>query len=450
MDKSNIESEIVQSGEELFQEELPKWSEALEEGLLDLGTNTDLEKLAFENKALVRRRGVGNALDLLRMVLAYSHLDYSLRMLGMWCVLLKISFVSKTALLHRLQKCDVWLGKLIVVFLLQLKLSFPNAGQVHIKLHDASAISQPGSTGTDWRVHVGFDLGRMCLDWVQITDKHGGESFANFNPQPGDLIIGDRGYAFKSSVGSVLVAGAWLLVRVGWLKLPFEDAQGRAWDPIAWLRQAPLVPGGEPVEVPVWISLSQARFELRFLARALSAEAAEAARRRVRKAAKKNKRGPDERSLFAAGFVLLATNLPVAQWKVAQVFQLYRFRWQVELLFKRLKSLLHLDGLRAKDEHLAKTYLLGKILAALLIERIHLHLVRQFPQESASQQRPVSYWQLFALLANQTRYMLRGEITLSRIREAYPLLLRYLQDEPRKRACQRAQAQAILSALCGC
>ncbi|MGB9593423.1 MAG: transposase [Anaerolineae bacterium] len=82
------------------------------------------------------------------------------------------------------------------------------------------------------------------------------------------------------------------------------------------------------------------------------------ARRKARKAARKNKhRTPDERTLLAAGFVLVLTNLPVSAWPAQDVLGLYRFRWQVEMLIKRLKSLLALDGLRARDPHLAQAYL---------------------------------------------------------------------------------------------
>lgn len=444
MNKSNIKT-VADSNLEIS-----TWNEALDKELLTLAERIDLNEHARENKALLRCRGIGNAADLLRTILAYAHLDLSLRMLGIWSVLLKISYISKTALLRRLQKCDLWLGKLIMLFLCQLKLDFPTSNPVSIKLRDASVICQPGSKGTDWRVHLGFDLGRMSMDWVEVTDRHGGESFSRFSPQPGEIYLGDRGYAFKSSVGHVLIAGAWLLVRVGWQKLPFEDTQGQPWNLIGWLRQAQLPPGGPPQEVGVWVNTPQGRFALRFLAQALPAEAAEEARRRLRKAAKKNQKGPDERSLFAAGFVLLATNLPVVQWNIAQIFQLYRFRWQIELVFKRLKSLLNLDGLRAKDPQLARVYLLGKILAALMIERLQLSLAKQYAEHFSSLERPLSYWRLTALLVEHTRKIIRGDISQERIFEAFQQILRYLKDEPRKRPSQRTQAQAILAGLCGC
>jgi IS4 transposase len=51
-----------------------------------------------------------------------------------------------------------------------------------------------------------------------------------------------------------------------------------------------------------------------------------------------------------------------------QVFDLFRFRWQIELAFKRMKSLLELDDLPAKDPLLARSFIYAKLLAALLIE----------------------------------------------------------------------------------
>jgi hypothetical protein len=442
---------VVEETDNVLSEvEKSQLGEKLEKELLNLGECLDLEKSATESGALLRHRGVASAMDLLRIVMAYSHLDLSFRMLGMWCVLQGVCDISKTALIHRLQKCEAWLGQLVGMALFQQKFRFPEQGSVRIKLMDASVISLPGSKGTDWRLHLGFDLGRMCMDWVEVTDKHGGESFKRFTCVPGEIYMGDRGYAVKSSIGHVLSAGAWLLVRVGWLKLPFEDAQGQAWNLIGWLKQASLLPGGEPQEVNVWVSVPQGRFALRFLTQALPPDKAEEARRRLRKEAKKKCRNVDERSLFAAGFVLLATNLPAAQWGISLIFQLYRFRWQIELAFKRLKSLLQLDGLRARDPQLAKVYLLGKILAALLIERLQLRLAEEYPLSFSSQERPLSIWRLTKLFAEQTRAIIRGEITLQRILSVFPRLVRFLCDEPRKRISQRAQAQSILSGLGGC
>ncbi|MBE7558855.1 transposase [bacterium] len=49
---------------------------------------------------------------------------------------------------------------------------------------------------------------------------------------------------------------------------------------------------------------------------------------------------------------------------------MYRFRWQIEMEFKRLKGLHHLDHVRAKDENLARTYVFGKLLGAVIVEEM--------------------------------------------------------------------------------
>ena len=76
----------------------------------------------------------------------------------------------------------------------------------------------------------------------------------------------------------------------------------------------------------------------------------------------------DPRSLQAAGYVLLLTSLPDEHTPEA-ILQLYRLRWQIELLFKRFKSLIGLGDLPAKQRSLARSWIFGKLILALLVER---------------------------------------------------------------------------------
>jgi Transposase DDE domain len=69
----------------------------------------------------------------------------------------------------------------------------------------------------------------------------------------------------------------------------------------------------------------------------------------------------------ATGYLMLLTSLP-AEVPAAEVLAAYRMRWQVELAFKRLKSLLGLHRLPAKSEPLARTWLLTHLILALLID----------------------------------------------------------------------------------
>ncbi len=50
------------------------------------------------------------------------------------------------------------------------------------------------------------------------------------------------------------------------------------------------------------------------------------------------------------------------------MLDLYRLRWRVELGFKRLKSVIGLQGPPGKDEASAKAYILSHLLMNLLLE----------------------------------------------------------------------------------
>ena len=68
--------------------------------------------------------------------------------------------------------------------------------------------------------------------------------------------------------------------------------------------------------------------------------------------------------------IRILTTLDAAQAPAPLILQLYRVRWQIELLFKRLKSLLHLDALPSRDGPTAKSWLLARFIAAALADRL--------------------------------------------------------------------------------
>jgi hypothetical protein len=410
----------------------------------------DLEASARATAALVRRRGVRQALDLLRVILLYAWCDWSLRLVGARGVLLGLADLSDVAILNRLRHSTTWLGVLLVQLLQRRRVRLRQQDGVRLRLVDATVVSRPGSRGTDWRVHVSLDLGHLCLDGVEVTSAQGGESLARFPGQPGDIDVADRGYAFVSSLEPDLVAGAKCVVRINWQNLPLQDEEGQRIDMAAWLRKAFRGSVTGTREGEVWLCTSQGRFPLRLVAGALPQEAAERARHRARESAKKKGRTPDQRTLWACGFVLLVTTLPTDSWPAPQVLDLYRIRWQVEMLFKRLKGLLHLDRLRAQDPHLAQTYLLGKILGALMLDALTHTAAQQVSDWFTSLDRPVSPWRLAALLWEQLRHTVQGNVSWETVYQELPRLQRFLCDSPRKRRQQLAHARFFLKLLSAC
>ena len=100
------------------------------------------------------------------------------------------------------------------------------------------------------------------------------------------------------------------------------------------------------------------------------------------------------RTLEFARYVIVFTTFPEPAFAASQVLQWYRTRWQVELVFKRFKSLAQLGHLPKYDDDSAKAWLYGKLLVALLVEKLTRHAVAVSPWgcrlETAKAAQPVA------------------------------------------------------------
>ena len=417
-----------------------EWSKAAET------IPADLEKTARETNALLRRREIKQASDLLRLVLAYCVCDWSLRLVGLWANLQGIGNMSDVAVMKRIQKSREWIETLVSIMLQARRLKLKAAHPVRVRIVDGSSISVPGSTGTDYRLHLSLDLGSQRIDGIEVTDVHGGETLARHPSQPGDIWLADRGYARRPDVGAILEAGRKIVIRFGWSTFPLE-LDKTPFDLFAWLRQIPAL---EPAERIVVVVAPQGRFSVRLIAQRLPQEAAEKNRRRIRQRASKSGRTPDKRTLEAAGYIFLVTNLSASQWATVQVLELYRLRWQVELVFKRLKSILDLDQLRAKGPLLAQTYLLGKVLAALILDTMSDEALQRYPALFSNTHRPLSAWRWTAVGRDFLYQAVRGHVSWHRFLDKLPSLIRYLCVSSRhKRRNQAAAARILLGRLLG-
>jgi hypothetical protein len=434
-----MESSIKLSERE--QKMLTEWQEPDWE-ILPKGLGVDLDVSAREQKAIVRERKLKGAQNFLRMALAFAVCDWSLRLVAAWAAIQGIASLSDVGVLYRLCQMGPWLGWLVGQLLLQRSQTLQILGGVRLRLVDATVITQPGSKGTDWRIHLSFDLGRMCLDGIEITNAQGGESLARFDPRADEIYIADRGYCVARGLGPILATCARLVVRINWHNLPLKTEFGHKLNLIQWLERL-----STTTERLVTLSTPQGDFQLRLIAYPLPEDKARKAREKKAKEAKKKGKKLSHSTWLAAGFVILISNLPAQTWETSRIIYLYRLRWQIELQIKRLKSLLQLDHLRAQDPRLVQTYLLAKLLAALLLDQLVQQAEEQAPNLFQSLQRPLSLWRLHALLLVGLRNAIIGHISLVKIFAALPSLQRYLCDTPRTRTQQLSWARRFLVRL---
>lgn len=333
-----------------------------------LGSTEELEASAKASGALVRRREIKRAEDLLRLALAYGPCGMSLRTAAAWAGTMGVGDLSDVAALKRLRGSAAWLQQ-IVGGLLARRLSCRSvAGGRIVRLVDGTTISERGSDRADWRLHYSYDpRGGRTVD-CELTEAGVGEHLRRVKVAPGELWLGDRNYAKGEGLYHVVQGGADFVVRVSWNSLSLRDLRGRPFDMAKRLEHLGMT------EHAAWRAIAYTpdgkKVPLRLLVRRKPPEAIEREIKRItEKAARRGRTRrsgkPDPRSLIAAQFTIVATSL---NQPADQIFDLYALRWQVEIAFKRLKSLLHIDRLEAKDPDLVRTWLLAHIIAALLIE----------------------------------------------------------------------------------
>jgi hypothetical protein len=404
----------------------------------------DIEASCKENKVIQRRREVRSGKDLLRLVLAYAICDWPFRLLGAWATGTELAKLSDTAARKQVRKSSKWLTQIVASWL-QQRHSRLKGTAVRVKIIDATVINEPGSKGVDWRLHTEFDLRDMKMTGLELTDVHGGETLQRHEPESGTIFLADRAYDRRAGLGLFLQAQAYVVVRTNGHNLPMETAQGQAFNMLTWLKACS---SSTPCEIPVWVSTPQGCFELRLIATALPPEAAERARRRTRQNSRKKNHEPSALSQVAAGYVLLVTNLSASLWSASDVLALYRLRWQIETLFKRFKSIWHLDHLRTDDPCLSRAYLLGKLIGALLMEDwMYYALEGVLSDWTDDALRPLSWWRLMRMLKDLLIQTIRGYITLAQWAKVWQHLGRYLRDGPRKRKQQAVWGRQWLDSV---
>lgn len=373
---------------------------------------------------------------MLRFIFIYSLCDYSFQQAGLRGTFLNLGSVSKTDLIKRFRKSRLWLGVLIVNILQRQKVEFIKKKKVRIRIMDATNISHPGSHNTDWRLHVGFNLGEGCLDEVHLTNRKTGESLTHFIFEAGDICLADRAYGVLRGITAIIEAKAEFVIRLTWHNLTLYTSEGHRFDIVGWLQELSQDPETSPTEIEVWINAPWRKVALRLVARAIPADKAEQKRKSLLAIAKKKKHKVDPKSLVAAGFVMVISNLSPLQWSSQEILNLYRLRWQVEVFFRHLKGLFDLDHLRSKDPDIAQVYLLAKILAAILIGQVQNQISEDNHVIFCNSNRPTSSWRLTQTLLEIFKTDIRGYVSLSIFLKHIGEIQRYLVDAPRKRKQQ--------------
>jgi hypothetical protein len=346
-----------------------------------LPPDLDVEALARQTKAFQRSRGIKSGTTLLRLALAWGCGHRSTQHLAAWAGEYGIAHVTDAALIQRFHRAVPFLQALGRRLLSRVG-EAPSWHGRTVRIADGTSLSQPGSKGTDWRIHCVFDLGRGGFSHLAVTDSHGGEALDRGKPVPGEIRIADRGYANAQAWQRFLESrdeAVDFIVRMRWRSIKLIDANGTDFSLIAWLTAHPGEPDQREITVLARSGKHRTPMPIRLIARRKPADAADKARRAVRRRASRRQSNTDPRSYVAADWIVVATSLPADLFPADEVLAAYRLRWQVELAIKRMKSLLGMGDIRTRTPDGTQCWLYANLIVALLSDDLGQDFLASFP-----------------------------------------------------------------------
>ena len=330
------------------------------------------EAASRETKAMRRKSGViQDPAELMWLLLTHfaqgqTHLNMSA--LSQSCGIGKFSGV---AFMKRLKNSGEWfkwilrhLGDACVAECMKPK----GLENYRVKVVDASDVNSGVSKfSKSWHLHYAMDLFTLSSHEFKITDNKTGETLANFTAQKGDLFLGDRVYATKKGVSHCLAHEADFILRLRSDAFSLFSADGKRLDLLKLVKAAGT---NEAVDIPVYVDLNGCGLGMRALRVCVIKKSQEDIEKALRRIDRRDSRNQQKTSPEARKFneyVAVITSLP-AEVRAEDVLAAYRYRWQVELYFKRLKTLLGMGEIPKKRKECMEAWLNGKMVLAILHE----------------------------------------------------------------------------------
>ena len=312
----------------------------------------EIEDMAFETKALVRRRGIRSAEMLLRMLLSYVCGKNSLEKTVAAAAKKGWAKMSANALHLRLRASAGFIEK-VFLSLLRSHVQMPTNVKRRTRIVDATFLSAPGATTSDFTLHLQYNPASGSPAGLELAVGHSGESFRLHKFSAGDLVMGDLAYGKCRGIDSVLQQGADVLVRLYLPNIRLIDAEKKTIKPGALASQVPEEGAAEfELFMPVppektgsggWKTADALRIHpVRVIAG----------------------------RLLDGKIIWLLTSLSAEALSAHDALAKYRERWDIELYFKRLKSIVDLDELPTRDPTSARPWILLKMIAAILALRL--------------------------------------------------------------------------------
>jgi len=334
----------------------------------DLAATTGALKGLHKEKAI-------SVEDYIRTLLIHLGCGCSLKETALRAKLADMADLSHVGVFKRLKKAKEWFRGMCLELFKEQGVVLDTLGGFQMRLFDATTVRESGKTGSLWRIHYSVRVPSLTCDFFRISETQGkgtGESFFQFPIRKGDYVVDDRGYSTAAGIHHVASKKAYVMVRVNTASLPvlnLERAEFPLFKNVTSIKKAAtmqswrvLVPNrlGDCIAGRICV-IRKTRIAVKM------------AHEKLRKAAQKKGHTIKPETFEYAKYVIVFTTFPEESFSDFEVLQWYRIRWQVELIFKRLKSIAQLGHLPKRDPESSQAWLYGKMFVALLIEKLVTH-----------------------------------------------------------------------------
>jgi hypothetical protein len=320
---------------------------------------------ASELGALTRSRVIKNARDLLVLVLLYATSGKSI---GGTSSILRISGkikLNKNAVYERINKSEKWIRWMLENIARNAGLIGPRPEWLQyrrVMAVDATTEESKDAVRTGWNLHTMMDIFTLEANEIKLTDEKTGEKLSNFNEIGwNDIIIGDRAYGTIKSIEYARERGADYILRLKSGSFNIYDDDGKKIDIRSNIDD---MKEEEYKKIEAYYKQGK---KLNPINICIYRKKESEIDRTIKLTKKSNggMRKVSEDQKFYAKYVIVGTSLGDS---AERVLGLYRQRWQIEMLFKRLKGIFSLDELNAKKPETVRVWFYSKLLVAALCE----------------------------------------------------------------------------------
>lgn len=337
------------------------------------------KKACWETGGMDRRRGIQDEEELLTLCMYYAYgnslidtQNYALTTFG--------TNISDVGFMKRFKKCNEWI-KWINQHMLQEKAEIYKIpekikGKKVIAV-DASSITSKGAVKENWKLHYAVNIFSMTTEQFKITTESTGESLKNFELDKDYLVLADRIYATITGIENCNKAGADYILRIRNKAFKLYDKNGTE---VVLTELLKKVKRKSRDFYLYYMNSAKELKPIRFCVAQKTKEEKEFEQKNLRQKEKRKQIKISEETKFSNNYFFVVTSLDDSL-SAEEILKLYRLRWQVEMVFKRLKSILNLGSMPTKTPVSSEAWLNCKMLIALLIEKLMLSVAFS-PNES--------------------------------------------------------------------